>query len=365
MPGRVSSARSAWHVASCRVPGTSSGRSSTRWSGRWPPSQGLTAYFVVDALRFEMGEELFRQMEGTPATTVTLRPRLAELPTVTEVGMNVLAPVSRNGRLQISMAGDAGGVQGFQAGEFRVFDPETRRRAMHDRAGGATCPWLTLDEVVSRDVASLKRSVSQARLVVVHSREIDEAGEKGIGPAVFDLALQKLRAAWRVLREAGVRRFVFTADHGFLLLDDDAAAVQAYGRRVDPQRRHVFSPAAADRAGEVQVALADLRYEGTGTSVIFPESTAVFDTPPAGGGLRAWRQQPAGARHPGAHRGAPHGGWRQRHQVRRHRRGPRGRGGDALRRGQGRGPRAAVAGLRKPAGDRARRARPRRRGRAG
>ena len=240
---------------------------------------GVTAYFVVDALRFEMGQELFRQMEGTPATTVTLRPRLAELPTVTEVGMNVLAPVSRNGRLQISMAGDAGGVQGFQAGEFRVFDPETRRRAMHDRAGGATCPWLTLDEVVGRDVASLKRSVSQARLVVVHSREIDEAGEKGIGPAVFDLALQKLRAAWRVLREAGVRRFVFTADHGFLLLDDDAAAVQAYGRRVDPQRRHVFSPAAADRADEVRVALADLRYEGTGTSVIFPESTAVFDTP--------------------------------------------------------------------------------------
>ena len=35
---------------------------------------------------------------------------------------------------------------------------------------------------------------------------------------------------------------------------------------------------AADHAGEVRVALADLRYEGTGTSVIFPESTAVFDT---------------------------------------------------------------------------------------
>ena len=93
MPGRVSSTRSARHAASCRVPGTSSGRSSTRWSGRWPQEPGTTAYFVVDALRFEMGEELFRQMEGTPATTVTLRPRLAELPTVTEVGMNVLAPV--------------------------------------------------------------------------------------------------------------------------------------------------------------------------------------------------------------------------------------------------------------------------------
>src|SRR5439155_22937969 len=97
---------------------------------------GTTAYFVVDALRFEMGEELYRQVEGTPATTALLKPRLAELPTVTEVGMNVLAPVEKNGRLYMSMASDIGGVRGFRAGEFIVFDPETRKRAMHDRVGG-------------------------------------------------------------------------------------------------------------------------------------------------------------------------------------------------------------------------------------
>ena len=239
---------------------------------------GTTAYFVVDAMRFEMGEELYRQLEGTPATTVMLKPRLAELPTVTEVGMNVLAPVAKNGRLQVSMASDGGRVQGFQTGEFRVSDPETRKRAMHDRVGGVTCPWLTLEEVVSRDSASLKRSIAQARLVVVHSQEIDNAGERGVGIAVFDHALQKLRAAWRLLRDAGVRRFVFTSDHGFLLLDEAATSAQARGRRIDPQRRHVFSPVAADHAGEVRVALADLRYEGPTTNVIFPETTAVFDT---------------------------------------------------------------------------------------
>ncbi|WP_128375283.1 BREX-6 system phosphatase PglZ [Streptomyces cavernae] len=239
---------------------------------------GTTAYFVVDALRFEMGEELYRQMEGTPATTVLLKPRLAELPTVTEVGMNVLAPVEKNGRLHVSMASDTGKVQGFQTGEFRVSDPETRKRAMHDRVGGGTCPWLTLEEVVSRDSTSLKRSVAQARLVVVHSQEIDNAGEKGVGPAVFDHVMQKLRAAWHLLRDAGVRRFVFTSDHGFLLLEDSVASAQAHGRRIDPQRRHVFSPVAADHAGEVRVALADLGYEGVNGHLMFPETTAVFDT---------------------------------------------------------------------------------------
>jgi hypothetical protein len=239
---------------------------------------GVTAFFVVDALRFEMGEELYRQLKDTPATTVLLKPRLAELPTITAVGMNVLAPVEKNGRLRISMTSDTGSVQGFTTGEFRVSDPETRKRAMHDRVGGATCPWLTLDEVVSRDSGSLKRSIAQARLVVVHSLEIDNAGEKGVGPAVFDHAMQKLRAAWRLLRDAGVRRFVFTSDHGFLLLDDNTTPAQAHGRRIDPDRRHVFSPVAADHDGEVRVALADLGYEGAAGHVMFPESTAVFDT---------------------------------------------------------------------------------------
>ena len=240
---------------------------------------GTTAFFVVDAFRFEMGDEFYRQLVETPATTAQLKARFAELPTVTEVGMNVLAPVATNGRLRPSLSAiDGGHVLGFSTGEFRVSDPETRKRAMHDRVGGAACPWLTLEDVVSRDSASLKRSIAQARLVVVHNREIDNAGEGGVGPAVFDQLMQKLRAAWHLLRDAGVRRFVFTSDHGFLLLDKSAAVAQAHGRRIDPNRRYVFSPVAADHTGEIRVALADLGYDGVDGHVMFPETTAVFDT---------------------------------------------------------------------------------------
>ena len=74
--------------------------------------------------------------------------------------------------------------------------------------------------------------------------------------------MQKLRAAWHLLREAGVRRFVFTGDHGSCL-DDRGVGPQAHGRRIDPKRRHVFSTVAADHHGEVRVALADLGYEAS------------------------------------------------------------------------------------------------------
>src|SRR5690606_1385999 len=57
------------------------------------------AYFLVDAMRFEMASELAEAFRAKKFQ-VQLRARLAELPTVTEVGMNVLAPVESEGKLQ-------------------------------------------------------------------------------------------------------------------------------------------------------------------------------------------------------------------------------------------------------------------------
>ncbi len=237
-----------------------------------------TAYFVIDAFRYEMGQELHRQLVDTAATEVHLKPRLAELPTLTEVGMNVLAPVCKNGQLSPAFSTGGKKLLGFSTGEFRVSDAETRRRAMHDRVGGATCPSLELEDVVCRDSASLRRSIAKARLVVVRSREADQAGEAGVGPLAFEQVMQKVRSAWRLLQDAGVRRFVFTADHGFLLLDASARGMTVdHGRKIDPNRRHVFSPVGADEDGKVRVALSELRYDGVEGHVIFPESTAVFN----------------------------------------------------------------------------------------
>lgn len=48
-----------------------------------------------------MATELTQEFEGA-GTTVTLKGRYAELPSITAVGMNVLAPVSQFGRLVLA-----------------------------------------------------------------------------------------------------------------------------------------------------------------------------------------------------------------------------------------------------------------------
>jgi hypothetical protein len=245
---------------------------------RMSREQGTTAMFVVDALRYEMAEELFATFEAGAATTAHLRARLAELPTVTEVGMNVLAPVAApGGRLRPSVDGRK--IKGFRTGEYTVHDPETRQRAMRDRADGTRCPWLTLDEIVARTPESLRQAIRGANLVVVHSREIDDLGEADtafVSLASFDVVIHRLRAAWALLREAGVRRFVITADHGFLLLSDPTRT--PHGRKIDPRQRCAIDTVAHDRPDAVRVALADLKYDDTTHHLHMPTTTAVFDT---------------------------------------------------------------------------------------
>src|SRR5690606_32682860 len=77
-----------------------------------------------------------------------LKPRLAELPTITAVGMNALAPVERNGRLRPVFKN--GSLAGFGTQEFAVCDPRQRVRAMSDRSLTAPAEDLELEEFQNR-----------------------------------------------------------------------------------------------------------------------------------------------------------------------------------------------------------------------
>jgi hypothetical protein len=241
---------------------------------------GLTAYFMVDALRYEMAVELVEALGEREG--VWLDARLAELPSVTEIGMNALAPVVERGRLHPLLDGKAKPrFVGFRVHEKRVDDPASRIAAMHERVGGRRPEAFSLDELLGSERRSLARRLAALSLVVVYSREIDEAGESGHGTAVFARVLQKLRGAWHLLRSAGVQRFVITADHGFMLLDETSATAQPYKRKTDVRRRYVIEPrAVVEYPHEVRVVPEMLDYEGLERDIqlVFTDSTAVFDT---------------------------------------------------------------------------------------
>ncbi|ACL64502.1 PglZ domain protein [Anaeromyxobacter dehalogenans 2CP-1] len=233
------------------------------------------ALFLLDAFRYEMATELLAELKA-PGTVVDLKARLAELPTITAVGMNALAPVSQGGRLQVS-----GTFGGFRTGEFTVRTPDDRARAIGLRTGAKQSVLLQLGEVCELEPEKLKRKIASARVVVVHGTEIDDAGEANLGPATFEIFLRQLRTAFAQLQKAGVKSFVFTADHGFLLLDETTQKVP-YGSKRDPAQRYVLDEHPRAEQGMVNVSLSALGYDGLAGYLLFREDTAVFATGNAG-----------------------------------------------------------------------------------
>ena len=234
------------------------------------------AYFLVDALRFEMAQGLAEELRREKYRA-TLGARLAELPTETSVGMNVLAPVERNGRLRPVLKG--GKIDGFTAGEFAVHDPATRLKAIKARSLDEAPGDLDLEELQDLTVPQLRRRLGKPRLVVVHSRELDTAGEHGLHLGTFDHTLALLKSAISLLAQAGVTRFVITSDHGFLLQDATAASVPFGASKQVPQRRHAILAKPAGMPDVLEVRLSALEYDAAEDPyLVFRPDTALWQT---------------------------------------------------------------------------------------
>jgi hypothetical protein len=230
------------------------------------------ALFVLDALRFEMALELQEEFKAS-GVHMDLRARLAELPTVTSVGMNVLAPVGREGRLFPVIK--EGRFEGFRTGEALVARPDDRVKAMATRSEGrAPLHLRSIPELIETPASRLKSQVSRTQLIIVHGQELDEAGESGLGVRVFQDVLRDVVSARHHLELAGVSHFVFTADHGFLL--GRGRKAHSFGTRGQAQRRYAYSDTDRTDPGHFTLPLSTLGYEAQGF-LVFREDTAEYD----------------------------------------------------------------------------------------
>lgn len=237
-----------------------------------------TVYFIVDALRYEMAQELVALIGSPARTAVNLTPRLAELPSVTEVGMNLLAPALVGGKLTPVLDNKARRFKGFKAAQFQITGVDARKKAIRARAGGSACPWHEIEDLLAMGPAEIKKSLQNARMGVVHSIRIDKSGESGAGFSVFGSELDRLRKAWKLLRDAGVRRFVFTADHGFLLRrpsSETGEEIVEHGGHHDALPRYALYKQNTPNTKQTGVSFAALQYQGEEMNLLFPRGIGV------------------------------------------------------------------------------------------
>jgi len=237
-----------------------------------------TAYFMVDALRYEMATELEERLAGGELTS-TLSARFAELPTETRVGMNALAPVARDGRLTLTRP-----FEGFTYDNFTVNSPKQRLRAMGHRSLDAakkdnkTPTHFTLKELITESGEEIAARIKKSRMIVVTSGEIDVAGEKDLGFATFDDTLGKIASAVRALHNAGVTTFVLASDHGFGVTNPTSVPISYYNG--EPTRRYVLTDGGASVCKDaLTVPLRELSYQGVDKVLVLSWDGRAFKCP--------------------------------------------------------------------------------------
>lgn len=199
--------------------------------------QGKVAYFLVDAMRYEMGRELSHLLadEGE----IHVFGVLASAPTITEIGMASLMPRAE-GPVEVVDAG--GGNLTVKVGGVLLGNRAERMAFLEEHSGVPTVI-LKLEDFQPFRQAT-RRQAAEAQLIVVTSQEIDMVGEadnsvfaRQTMGQVLDMILRAVRALARV----GIERFVIAADHGHLFgeetLSDMLIERPGGGHQVDLHRR--------------------------------------------------------------------------------------------------------------------------------
>ncbi len=166
------------------------------------------AYFMIDALRFELGVALEKQLAEDGV--VELQPALAALPSVTPVGMASLLPSAGQQLRLTNVDGSMVPTLGDQPITTVVHRMEVFRKRYGQRFAEGR-----LEDFV-RNKFDFGQDID---LLVLRAVEIDSHFENhpDTAPAEITNALKRIRVAVHKLIERGFHEVVIATDHGFFM----------------------------------------------------------------------------------------------------------------------------------------------------
>lgn len=238
------------------------------------------AFFLVDAMRFEMGVELAERLPKS--SEVSVRAAVAALPSITPIGMAALMPGASANFTVVEEKGKLGARIGDS------FLPDLTARKKHATSRVPKLVDLALDELLGLQSSKLAKKLDGAHVVIVRSQEIDHAGEAHFtfqARQVMDTVIDNLARAIRKLAAAGIEHAVVSADHGHLFFandrDESMRTDAPGGNTVELHRRCWIGRGGTTPAGCVRVAASSVGY-ASDLEFVFPAATGVLR---AGGDL--------------------------------------------------------------------------------
>lgn len=202
----------------------------------WGVSQ-RQAVIIVDALRYDCALAIAGLLKGQD---VAVEPMLAELPTITPIGMTALMPISG---AEVALKVSGNNLQPFVNGK----DCSQRSERMKFlESFGADCRQIEAIEVTNQPPEDLGNF-----LVVVGHDQVDHIGHGSAATLIrhLDIEMDRIARLIRTLHRWGYELVHVLTDHGFILLEESKLPAEVAcdkGWCLVRKERYALIPAQAD-----------------------------------------------------------------------------------------------------------------------
>ena len=239
-----------------------------------------TVVIISDAMRYEVGQELFARMQDDPKCTAKLSVQLSVLPSYTRLGMAALLP-----HKTLEMTDD------FQvlADGILCDNLAGRQQVLQSYNPDSVC--VQFDDIKNLKVAELRDVLTKRQIIYVYHNQIDARGDKAnTEDEVFNACEEAVQEIMDLIHKISVSgntyHFIVTADHGFIYKRDKLTeSDKISGKSADKafvNRRFIVSKAALGDDGIDHMSMGRILGNEDSKMVSYPVSSNVFKV--AGGG---------------------------------------------------------------------------------
>ena len=239
-----------------------------------------TVVIISDAMRYEVGQELFARMQDDPKCTAKLSVQLSVLPSYTRLGMAALLP-----HKTLEMTDD------FQvlADGILCDNLAGRQQVLQSYNPDSVC--VQFDDIKNLKVAELRDVLTKRQIIYVYHNQIDARGDKAnTEDEVFNACEEAVQEIVDLIHRISVSgntyHFIVTADHGFIYKRDKLTeSDKISGKSADKafvNRRFIVSKTTLEDDGIDHMSMGRILGNEDSKMVSYPVSSNVFKV--AGGG---------------------------------------------------------------------------------
>ena len=233
---------------------------------------------ISDAMRYEVGQELFEKLSDNPRSKVTIEPMLSVLPSYTRLGMSALLP---HKKLELTDDGKE------EVDGNYCIDLVSREKALQDTQALSRC--VQFDEVKNMSTTALREIFTGQQVIYVYHDQIDVRGEHAedeVFNACEEAVEEILAFIEKIHNGVNSHHFIVTSDHGFIYKRDKVGEGDKIGGmsgNMIVKRRYIVSHEPITEDGVYNLSLGYMLGNDDDKIVSFPAGASVFKTQGSGG----------------------------------------------------------------------------------